>query len=694
MNRIFTFSFIILSGFFFAQEQQVAQDTIKQSAEIQEVLIKAQRKKQFVDKSVYSFDEEALKKARYANDLLKTLPELQYDPITKSVASTKGGTTLMLINGIEATELQMRSIRPENVVRVEYYDNPPTRWATRADQVVNVITRNPETGYVFGADVSSAVTTGFVDASAYAGYTKAKHNFGLEYNLNLRDYDDRHVTKIYDYQLLGEHYRSELNKIDHFGYTSQDIALRYSNSEIGKYAFQAKLNINLFNYFSNGIGASLFSKANLIEDHSMKQHDEEAYNIPKLDLYYSKNLGKKSEISFNIVGSTYTTRSSQLANEWVTNSGESVFENDMNLKAKQKSIVGEVAYSYDLTVGKLSAGYRITNNSVDNELRNLLGNSNYKVNYLTQYMYSEFAGKKNKWMYRLGLGLTNIHNKSELSVEDNWTITPKLILGYQIKNNQSLRFISSYTPTSPWSAALSSNVNQVAPNIVSRGNPYLKSKQTFHTNIQYTFNNKYFDFTSVVFYNHINKDINQYYTEDIETGGYALTYENSNYTRQIGAQLIGSVKPFGNALLVLKTVISPTSVKVVTNQNKVIKNDYISNNFLISSEYKNFSFQYNFNFPVYTLSGAFLSTNENKSHFFASYKHDNWTFSSGFYWLGMPSRYLTKSLSESLVNYTAKTEIMNNKSMFVLGLSYDFAKGKKNQIDKKLNNDTAPPATF
>ncbi|WP_313031111.1 hypothetical protein [Soonwooa sp.] len=89
-----------------------------------------------------------------------------------------------------------------------------------------------------------------------------------------------------------------------------------------------------------------------------------------------------------------------------------------------------------------------------------------------------------------------------------------------------------------------------------------------------------------------------------------------------------------------------------------------------------------------------MSTNENKSHFFASYKLDNCTFSTGFYWLGMPSPYLIKSLSESLVNYTAKTEIMNNKSMFVIGLSYDFPKGKKNQIDKKLNNDTAPPATF
>jgi len=32
--------------------------------------------------------------------------------------------------------------------------------------------------------------------------------------------------------------------------------------------------------------------------------------------------------------------------------------------------------------------------------------------------------------------------------------------------------------------------------------------------------------------------------------------------------------------------------------------------------------------------------------------------------------------------------------MFLLGAAFDFAKGKKNQIDKKLNNDTAPPATF
>lgn len=693
MKKTFTLAFAISGLLVYAQENTVS-DTLSQIKEIEQIIIKSQRKKQFADKSVYTFDEEALKKARYANDLLKTLPELQYDPISRSIISIKGGSTLMLINGIEVTDLQIRTIRPENVIRVEYYDNPPTRWANRADQVVNIITRNPETGYVFGLEANSALTTGFVDGASYAGYTRGKHSLGLEYSINHRDYDDRRVSKIYDYTLNQEHYRSEEQKVDHFGYTDQDIALRYNNVEMGKYAFQAKFNMNIYNYFSKGLGGSFFTKDALLEQHGTSQYNGESYTIPKLDLYFSKNLSKKDEISINIVGSAYHTRSFEVAKEWMTLTGASVFENDMNLRAKQKSIVGEVAYSHDFKIGKLSSGYRISSNVVDNELENLLGYSQYKVNYLTQYMYSEFSGKKNKWMYRVGLGLTNIHNKSAETVEDQWIITPKVILGYQVSNNQSLRLTSSYTPYSPGSSALSSNVNQVAPNIVSRGNPFLKSQTRWGNNLTYSMNNKYFDFNANAFYWYTEKAINQMYALDESFGGYMLTYENAQYSQQYGIQLSGSVKPFGTSILVVKTVIAPASEMLKTKSGDVIKNNYIGNNFVFSSEYKSFSLQYQFNIPIYNLRGAFLSTNENKSSLFASYKHNNWTFFSGIYWLGMPSRYKTKSLSESLVNYTTKTEIMNNKSMFLLGAAFDFAKGKKNDVEKKLNNDTAPPATF
>lgn len=685
--------FILCGTFMLAQEGKNDTVEVSDTKEIQEVIVKTQRKKQFADKAVYTFDKEALERARYAKDLLQTLPELQLDPVGNTITSTKGGTILFLINGVEATDLQIRSVTPGEVVKVEYYDIPPARWATRADTVVNILTRSTETGYVFGAEVFSALNTGFINGSAYANYTKGKNNFGLEYSLSLRDYNDRRVNSIYDYQLNGSHYRSDENRKDHFGYTFQNIALRYTRMVPDDYAFQAKLNMDIFSRFSKGVGQSIFTQDNLGEEHSMFKNNGSDYVIPKLDLYYSKKISEKDELSINLVGSHYTTNTSETAKEWITASGLSVYDNDMMLKATQTSFVGELAHVHDFKAGKLSSGYRISRSSISNDLNNLAGYSQYNVNYLEQYFYTEFSGKVDQFSYRVGAGLTNIHNKSAENVFDEWTFTPKVILGYQLKNNQNLRFTGSYSPVSPWSNALSSNIVQLVPNIVQRGNPFLKSQQVFSNNLTYSFNNKYFDFNAALFYRYTDRIINQYYVLD-ELGGYALTYENGKSGQRYGIQLTGSYKPFGNNLLVVKAVITPTSEMVKTSTGALIKNDFLGNYFVLSSEYKAFSLQYQFNIPTYSLSGAFLNTNENQNNIFVSYKHKNWTFSTGMYWIGMPSEYKTKSLPESLVDYKIHTQIMNNKSMFVLGLSYDFSKGKKTEIQKKLNNDTAPAATF
>ncbi|PXW11016.1 outer membrane receptor protein involved in Fe transport [Chryseobacterium sp. CBTAP 102] len=686
--------FFLCSAFIFSQEKK--NDTMDAAAtkEIQEVILKSQRKKQFADKAVYTFDKEALEKAQYAKDLLRTLPELQLNPVENTITSTKGGTILFLINGIEATDMQIRSVAPNEVLKVEYYDIPPARWATRADTVVNILTKSTETGYMFGADVSAALNTGFVNGSAYANYTKGKNNFGLEYSLNLRDYNDRRVNSIYDYQLNGKHYRSDENRKDHFGYTFQNIALRYTRFVPDDYAFQTKLNMDIFSRFSKGVGQSVFTEDNLKEEHNMFKNNGSDYVIPKLDLYFSKKIGEKDELSINVLGSHYTTNTTETAKEWIVGSGLSVYDNDMVLKAKQTSWVGELAHIHDFKAGKLSSGYRISRSSISNDLNNLAGYSQYNVNYLEQYFYSEFAGKVDQFSYRIGAGLTNIHNKSAENTFDEWTFTPKVILAYQIKGNHNLRFTVSYNPVSPWSNALSSNVVQLVPNIVQRGNPFLESQQVFSNNLIYSFNNKYFDFNAGLFYRYTNRVINQYYVQDEVLNGYALTYENGKNAQRYGVQLTGSYKPFGNSLLVIKAVITPTSETVKTSKGVLIKNDYLGNYFSISSEYKSFSVQYQFNIPVYSLSGAFLNTNENQNNIFVNYKHKSWTFSTGMYWIGMPSEYKTKSLSESLVDYKVHTQIMNNKSMFVLGLSYDFSKGKKTEIQRKLNNETAPAATF
>lgn len=669
-------------------------DTVK-TKEIQEVILKSQHKKQFADHANYTFDKEALEKARNSKDLLTTLPELQLDPISNTVKSIKGGKVLFLINGIEASDNQIKSVTPTNVVRVEYFDIPPARYSQRADTVVNIITRNPEVGYSYGADVTSALTTGFVNGSAYAGYTKGKNDFGLEYSINLRDYNNRQYSKIYDYSLNDIHYRSDESGKDHFGYTDQNIALRYANvNPEKKYTFQSKLSFDINTNFNKGIGNSVYTKDLITENHNTIHNSNSNYTSPTLDLYYSKNIGKKDELSLNIIGSYYNTKSNQFDYEWVSVTDEDVFNNKMNLKAKQTGLVGEIVHIHNFEKGKLSSGYRITNTNISNNLVNLLGNSDYSVNYLTQYLYTEYSGKKDKFTYRFGIGLTNIHNKSAGTTQDDLTLNPKLVLSYSIANNQSIRVTSDYTSKSPWADALSSNIVQVVPNIYKTGNPYLKPSHILRNNLVYSFNNKYFDFNLVPFYNILYKDITQFYVFVEELEGYTLTNENSKYTRQAGIQFSGSIKPFGNSLLIIKPFFQFSSILLKKQDGTEIKNDYLRNFFTIFSEYKSFSIQYQFNIPVYVLNGAFLSTNENASHLFINYKKQNWTFSTGIYWLGIPSEYKTKSLPESLVGYTAQTQICNNKNMIVLGLSFDFSSGRKLQIQKKLNNSTTPATTF
>ena len=113
-----TVAVVLLFSLSFYSQEVKPSDSIIKTKEIQEVLLKSQKKKQFSDHANYTFDKEALEKARHSKDLLTTLPELQLDPISNTVTSIKGGKILFLINGIEASDNKKKSIAPTNVVRV------------------------------------------------------------------------------------------------------------------------------------------------------------------------------------------------------------------------------------------------------------------------------------------------------------------------------------------------------------------------------------------------------------------------------------------------------------------------------------------------------------------------------------------------------------------------------------------------
>ena len=91
----------------------------EEATSLDEVIVKATRKSTYVDKSVYTFSKEQIKNARYSNDLLAGIGELSVDAMTNKISKMGGGSVKLLINGVNATDNDLKSIPPEKVLKVK-----------------------------------------------------------------------------------------------------------------------------------------------------------------------------------------------------------------------------------------------------------------------------------------------------------------------------------------------------------------------------------------------------------------------------------------------------------------------------------------------------------------------------------------------------------------------------------------------
>ncbi len=447
--------------------------------------------------------------------------------------------------------------------------------------------------------------------------------------------------------------------------------------------------------FSKGNGDNTFEQGSISTQDKIYDYSSQHNLKPTLDLYYSNKLSKKDELIFNLVGSTYNNKTYQDQREWVASTGVDIFNNRMYLTTNQSAFVGEVVHHHSFQKMKLSSGYKVANNHISNDLSNLAGDSEYSVNYFSQYFHTELSGwLGKKFAYRLGAGLMHIHNRSEKETFNDWTFTPRLVLHYKLNAHKSLRFNSSIFPGSPSSAQLSSNVINIVPNIIKTGNPYLKSKTTWRNSLTYSYNSKYLDVNASLSHIFINNAIEQMYIYDARFNSYALTYQNADYHQILSGEISGAIKPLGSKLLTIKTALKPTSESILLANGNKKTNEFIGNTFTLSSQYKNFFLNYEFNIPVYSIGGAFLNTNENQNHLILGYSHRNWMFKVALLFIGTPSEYKTKSQEGSLVDYMGHTRIFNNKNMLSFGISYNFSRGKKTDIDKKVENETLESANL
>lgn len=175
------------------------------------------------------------------------LPGLKVNSIERNISTVSGGSVQLRINDIEASTAQVQALRPDEVLRVEYIDNPDMRYAnTDVEAVINYVVKHRESGVAGGFNLTNAVTTGFGNDNVYIKVNHKLSEFGFNYYVSYRDYDDRFVNETQSFRLPeGNRDRNLKGVTTPFNYADHNLELNYNLTKPEKYVFNASFTDNL-----------------------------------------------------------------------------------------------------------------------------------------------------------------------------------------------------------------------------------------------------------------------------------------------------------------------------------------------------------------------------------------------------------------------------------------------------------------
>lgn len=669
-------------------------------SELDEVVVKDYRKHRYTDHTEYTFTRQQIDNALDAKDLIKNVNGIKIDPTSNALVSNRKGDVKILINGISASDIDLKALQTNQIAKVEYYNIPPARYAD-AGVVINVITKELQNGISGGVRLQHAFTTGFANDQAFLNIVNGNSQFAVSYSGNYRDYDDRFSDKNYDYIIDNQQFNYTNNMHDAFGYTVHNPRLKYTFAKPKNVTFQATFTPEISTRFNDGKSDVIYKKpTETILGRSVSESDVKSFG-PSLDLYFEKFLPSDQELSLNVVGTYYHNKQSESESSLNIADNSAILVDNMNSKNDKKSLIGEIAYKKSWDNLEMSYGWRGTFAKSDYKISNILSDYSdydYKSYNENEYFYGELSGSfTDDLSYRASLGATYVKNDNDDYSGSQWLFTPQLLLGWDFAESQALTLKLETKPQMPLVSQLSTNSELVIPYVLSQGNPNLKTANYYNVSLDYTLELDKWSFDFDVHYEHTQNAINKYYINRSFNGESYLfsIYENAKSFKEYGGYYYIDWTPFDDfgldieieGWLVNQEIVSG----IIGNHSHFQAPMY----YTIGIDQGNWGVSYDGNIVSKSISGQYLSRDENQSHLTFFYQfNNNIRITAGCMWLFTKSKYEVESLERNLLYLDSHTYIDDNKSMFVLGFAWNFSKGKMLNVQKKLQNQDNDKGTF
>lgn len=668
----------------------------EETQSLKEVIVSGSRKTNYVDKSVYTFNKEQIANARQSSDLLGSMEDLTIDARNNKIKKIDGGAVQILINGVNATDNDLKMIPVDKVLKVEYYHVPPARYAA-VSTVVNVITKRLDTGWNGGMEINHAFTTGFGNDDFYLKRVVGNHQLSLDYTLRYRDYSNRSVVEEYRYRLDDSEYAHLYESNDKFGYTTHDINLKYSYHKQDSYTIQVAFSPDFETNFADAKSKIKSQKGQEYQNEAGIENNHIRTFNPSMDLYFSKNFSKNQELVVNLTGIYYCNR--QTRNKQESMHEENLLSDNMRLKNHKESLIGEISYTKKQGFETISLGYKATLASSRSMIENYFSVGNeysYHSGNNNHYLYAEYGNSWKKLMYRIGLGETFVRTYNDDAKFSKWLFMPKIVLACNISSRQNIQFQMTSTPVIPTISQLNDNATFITRELLRRGNPYLRSSIQNMANLVYGLNFAWLNIRIGGVYSYESKPICTLYEWQNMNGKQYIvsTSENGKSFVQYGGLYLLNVKPFKSEVLSLKfygTVMEQRMNSALTGKYKHLYAPFF---YSIDARKGIWGASFQGNVVSRQIDGSCLQQDENLSNLQVFCQYKRMRFTVGCYWLMTTSKYHYETLPNDILRNSCTTKIKDNKSMFTLGFSWDFSKGTRHNDNRKIHHVDTDKGTF
>ena len=510
------------------------------SALLDEVVVKGEKVIQKIDRQLVMPTEAQKKASTNGVSLLQhlQLSGLTVNPMTKSIATNDGEAVQLRINGVQATHEEVVALRPEDVVRVEYHEQPGLRYGGAA-AVIDYIVKRKESGGNVSADLTNGVSPlGFGDYQLSGKYHQGKSTFTALMQWSRRDLEwnrENEETFYYPHQAItNREVVASPNRIK-YDYITTSLNYYYTNGE------KSMLNI-AFRNSTKDIPHSFTDRNTLLyqEDkvYEVKDREQSKTVIPSLDIYYQLNLKNGQHLYFDVVG---TYLGSDYGRTYsMTEQGETPVEIISKTEGDKYSLIGEAIYERPLWGGKFTTGMKHNQATMDNAYQ---GDALTKVSMKTAEtsLFAEYQSKVKKLNYTLGIGAMRTFYSQGDAKQEKYIFRPTLNLSYSL-GKVFLRYNASLSGYAPSLSELSDVEQPMDAYQVCRGNPDLKSVTYFTNRLSASYRAKGVSAEVSARYSYDDKPIME---ETLyENGRFIRTYDNQKAFHRLNFQANLQLQPF------------------------------------------------------------------------------------------------------------------------------------------------------